>query len=64
MELETLHAGEGFAFEALKVSEKSRARSLLDLLDEAGSETESIAESLLVREADLRTQISAQEPGG
>ena len=59
MRLEQQRPGEGFAAAALKVSEKSRARSLLELLREARAELQQgVDPSLIERESTLRQSIA------
>ena len=59
MRLEQQRPGEGFAAAALKVSEKSRARSLLELLREARAELQQgVDPSLIERESSLRQSIA------
>ncbi|HEX7771411.1 MAG TPA: tetratricopeptide repeat protein, partial [Pyrinomonadaceae bacterium] len=59
MRLHQQRPDEGFAAAAIEVSEKSRARSLLDLLHEARAEIQQgIEPSLIEREAHLRRLIA------
>ena len=59
MRLHQQRPAEGFAAAALEVSEKSRARSLLELLREARAEIQQgVDPSLLEREANLRRSIA------
>src|SRR6185503_2015284 len=59
MRLEQQRPDEGFAAAALKVSEKSRARSLLELLREARAELQQgVDPSLIERESTLRQSIA------
>ncbi|MBZ0112969.1 MAG: CHAT domain-containing protein [Thermoanaerobaculia bacterium] len=62
MELAEANPAGGFALEALFVSERSRARSLLDLLAESsGGVNKGSDEDLLAREQSLRRAISAEQ---
>jgi CHAT domain-containing protein len=59
MRLDQQRPNEGFAAAALKISEKSRARSLLELLREARAELrQGVDPSLLERESALRQSIA------
>ena len=59
--LDRLHPGQGFAAEAFLVSEKSRARLLLDLVSESrASIREGAAKPLLDRERELQGLIRTQ----
>lgn len=61
MQLDRLHPGQGFAAEAFFVSEKSRARLLIDLLSESRTNLREGAEKELVdRERTLRGLIQSQ----
>jgi CHAT domain-containing protein/Tfp pilus assembly protein PilF len=52
----------GFAADALQMSERARARSLLEILNEAGAEIRRWADpALLERERRLRTEVSLRE---
>ena len=62
VDLHGAHPGEGFAVEALEVSERARARSLLDILSDSGGDLLAGAEpALLERERRLRREINARE---
>jgi CHAT domain-containing protein/tetratricopeptide (TPR) repeat protein len=55
MQLERLHPGHGFAADALVMSERGRARLLLDLINESRANLrQGAAEPLLMRERELR----------
>ena len=55
MQLDRLRPGQGFAADALSMSEKSRARVLLDLINESGTNLRQVAaQPLLDRERELR----------
>jgi len=58
MQLDQLHPGQGFAAEALLVSEKGRARLLLDLISE--SRAHQASELTLERERELRGLFRVQ----
>ena len=59
MQLERARPGEGFAARAFLVSERSRARSLLDLVHESHSDLrEGAAAGLLMREREVGSQIT------
>ena len=59
MQLHQQRPGEGFAEAALQISEKGRARSLLELLREARAEiTQGVDPSLIERESYLRRKIA------
>jgi len=61
MRLDRLHPGEGFGAEAVLVSERSRARLLLDLVRESrASIREGAAKDLLDRERELKGLIRTQ----
>ena len=61
MQLDRLHPGEGFRAEALLVSEKSRARLLLDLVSESRAGIrDGAAKALLDRERELKGLIRTQ----
>jgi CHAT domain-containing protein/Tfp pilus assembly protein PilF len=61
MRLHRQRPAEGYAAEALQLSERARARSLLELLAESSAGIrEGIAPALLERERRLRQQINAQ----
>jgi tetratricopeptide (TPR) repeat protein len=71
MELERQHPGEGHARQALAVSERARARSLLDLLQEARTDVrEGVEPALRDRERLLLARLNAKAgqlaelPGG
>ena len=58
MELDRLRPGKGFAAEALMVSERSRARLLLDLISESNSDIrQGVTPELLARERELKGLI-------
>ena len=60
-ELDRLRPGNGFAVQALLLSEKSRARALVDLIRESGADLRHDApKDLIDREAELGGLISAQ----
>lgn len=60
MELDRLHPGKGYNARALQVSERARARSLLDLLSEASTEIRKGADPwLLQRERQLAEDVRA-----
>jgi CHAT domain-containing protein/Tfp pilus assembly protein PilF len=62
MDLARRHPGSGYEAQALAASEKARARSLLDLLAEAGTELrQSIDPRLLAREAETARQVNEAE---
>jgi len=55
------HPGEDFNFKALQVSERARARSLLDLLQEANADVrQGVDRNLLVREKELLELINGK----
>lgn len=59
MTLDRQRPGEGFAAQALEVSERARARGLLDLLDEKRTDIrQGIDPALLDRESSLRSQLN------
>ncbi len=61
MELDRRHPGEGYAQEALAVSERARARSLLDLLQEARADVrEGVDPRLRDRERGLLARLNAK----
>lgn len=61
MRLNSQHPAEGYDAEAFQASERSRARSLLELLSEANAEIRTGVDStLLERERTLRQSISAK----
>lgn len=60
MQMHRLSPGKGFAAVALEVSERARARSLLDLLNEAGVDVrQGVPKELLERERTLRHRLNA-----
>ena len=60
MHMHRLDAGRGFAADALAVSERARARSLLDLLNESGVEVrQGVPAELIERERSLRARLNA-----
>ncbi|HYN21048.1 MAG TPA: tetratricopeptide repeat protein, partial [Thermoanaerobaculia bacterium] len=62
MALDSTHPGGGYAAEALRASERTRARSLLDILTEAGASLRDEADPALVeRERRLRAEIEELE---
>jgi CHAT domain-containing protein/lipoprotein NlpI len=61
MQMDQLHPGQGYAASAFNVSERARARSLLDTLHESGVETDrGVAPALIGRERELSNQIEAK----
>jgi CHAT domain-containing protein len=55
------HPGEDFNFQALQVSEQARARSLLDLLQEAKADVrQSVDRKLLAREKELQELVNGK----
>jgi CHAT domain-containing protein/tetratricopeptide (TPR) repeat protein len=61
MQLDRLRSGEGFSAEGLVVSEKSRARLLLDLVTEPGSDLlQGASKDLVERERELRGLFRSQ----
>ena len=61
MQLDELHPGEGYAAEALLVNENGKARALLDLVTESGTDLrQGAAKELLERESDLRGMLRSQ----
>lgn len=62
MDLHQQQPGAGYDAQALQVSEQARARSLLDLLEEADADIRSgVDPALLQREQQLRAQLDAAE---
>ncbi|NJL54255.1 CHAT domain-containing protein [bacterium] len=62
MDLHQQQPERGYDAQALAASESARARTLLDLLSEAGADIrQGVPAALLQREKDLRQQISARE---
>lgn len=62
MELHQQQPGAGYAAQALQVSEQARARSLLDLLNEAQADIRTgVDPALLQREQTLKAQLDAAE---
>ena len=61
MEMDRLHPGQGYAAKAFDVSERARARSLLDTLQENGIESErGVDRTLVTHERQLTDQIEAK----
>jgi CHAT domain-containing protein len=61
MRMHAEHASKGYDGEALQVSERARARTLLEMLEEARADIrEGASVDLLVRERSLRQQINAK----
>jgi CHAT domain-containing protein len=60
MQLDRLQPEKGYAAAALQVSERSRSRTLYDLISEAGIRTEGIDHNLLERQRSLRQSLSAK----
>ncbi|HEY1402803.1 MAG TPA: CHAT domain-containing tetratricopeptide repeat protein [Pyrinomonadaceae bacterium] len=60
MHMHRLDPGRGYAAAALEISERSRARSLLDLLNEAGVDVrQGVPSELLEREREVRARLNA-----
>lgn len=60
MQMHRLNPGRGFAVAALEVSERARARSLLDLLNESGVDVrQGVPAELLERERTLRLRLNS-----
>lgn len=61
MQLDRLRPGQGFAASALLASENARARSLIDMLTEAGADIrQGVAPALLERERELQGLLRSQ----
>jgi len=62
MALQTTRPNEGFAAEALKVSEHARARGLLEILNEAGADIrQGIDPVLVAKEQEAREEVNARD---
>ncbi|MBB6144081.1 CHAT domain-containing protein/tetratricopeptide (TPR) repeat protein [Silvibacterium bohemicum] len=61
MQMDRLHPGQSYAASAFNISERARARSLLDTLHESGVETDrGVAPAFIGRERELSNQIEAK----